>query len=102
MAQQRGATKDRERRADHWSGQTAADTQDMVTKASEWWLQITRPFIPALANDRASDQLMELVDRSFDSVAQLMDIQREFIKAFLGMASGPEQVDLTTTKAGGS
>lgn len=65
-------------------------TQDVLSTASEWWLQMTRPFSPGHASGEPSDGLMELVDRSFDSVAQLMDIQREFIKAFLGMVSNPE------------
>jgi hypothetical protein len=60
------------------------------TPASQWWLQATTPFLPALAGGAATNQLAELVDMSFDSMAQLMDIQREFIKAFLGMVSDPE------------
>lgn len=91
MAQHGVTTKDGQRRVDHRSGQLAADTQDVLTKASEWWLQMTTPFIPALAGGGASDQFMELVDKSFDSLAQVMDIQREFIKAFLGRVSDPEQ-----------
>lgn len=90
MAQHRAATKDGERRVDYWSAQTAAGTQDALTKASEFWLQMTRPFIPALGNGGTADHLVELVDRSFDALAQAIEIQREFIKAFVGMVSNPE------------
>jgi hypothetical protein len=91
MAQHRIAAKNGGRRMEHRSGQTAADPQDVLTRASEWWMQMTRPFSPALTTGGASDQLMELVDKSFDSWAQVLEIQREFIKAFLGTVSDPEK-----------
>lgn len=91
MAEDRTATKDREPRVDQWLVGPLQEAQAMATKGAEWWLQMTRPFIPALGKDGPSGQLMDLVDRSFDSMGQVLEIQREFIKAILGMLPHVEQ-----------
>jgi hypothetical protein len=63
---------------------------EVKAKSTQWWSQATKPLIPGLGHIPFPDQLLDLVDKCFDTAGQILDFQRDFTKAVLAML-GPSE-----------
>lgn len=57
----------------------------VIAKGSEWWSQATKPLLAGLGKGPIPDQLVDLVDKSFDCASQILEAQRDYAKAVLAM-----------------
>jgi hypothetical protein len=90
MAQNQTVTNDVERRVEDWVVRPLQETQRAIAKGTEWWLELTRPFIPGAGDGPSSKQLNDLVDQTFDCAARMLEVQRDFTKVLLALLEGVE------------
>lgn len=87
----------------------------VIAKGVEWLAEATKPLIAGLGTAPFTPfspfspfsppdglTLMDLVDRSFDYAAQIIDLQRDMAMVMLGMLQPPEVKAAPTTRAGAS
>jgi hypothetical protein len=84
---------------EQWVIRPLQETQGAWVRGAEWWWQTTRPFLPGAANGEDAEPWVELIDKSFDCAAQILETQREMTKTMLGLLQRGEEKSKHRTRS---